>query len=434
MNKEVLEWFDNKGITPETIKQFHIQTTEDGGVAFPYTTDKHKVRYGIPNGERRFTWPKDTPAMLFNIGDVSKRNIILCEGETDTMRLRQELNGDESVGVVGIPGVSTWNAGMADDLSQAEQVFVILDNDTDYNVTKQVDDGYRQIRRDLGNKAKRVYLPKGVNDLCDFFLNYSLESLRMLIERQPRPGESRFRTLDLTKEPPEPNWIIKDLICGGDINLIIGEPGIGKSWITMGMSTAIAKCSPEFLGFPIVNPGRVLYFDEENPEDLIFHRFIKLGLDRKSADNIRFINNLGIRLDHDPSRVIDEALDFSPSLVVLDSLTRFHGQEENSAGAMADLFNSAIKPLARESGAAVVLVHHANKTDSSSSYRRARGSGDITASVDAAYDIFPVDGGLAIKSFKSRRAAQGKTHYVSIVNTKDGGVELIGMTGISGIF
>jgi hypothetical protein len=94
---------------------------------------------------------------------------------------------------------------------------------------------------------------------------------------------------------------------------------------------------------------------------------------------------------------------------------------------MAGLFNGAIKPLARETGAATVLIHHANKSDSNSSYRRSRGSGDITASVDCGFDVREVGiGSLAVANFKSRRQAQGETLYVSIVDTPQGTVELIG--------
>src|SRR6266704_2948182 len=151
----------------------------------------------------------------------------------------------------------------------------------------------------------------------------------------------------------------------------------------MALALAIANDGERFLGHVVREHGRVLYVDEENPEDLIYDRFRKLGLNMSSARNIRYLNNVGIRLDKSDADVLaEEAMDFEPALVVLDSLTRFHTEDENHAGAMAGLFHNAIKPLARETGAAVVLIHHANKTESNSSFRRSRGSGDITASVD----------------------------------------------------
>lgn len=430
----VLAWFAAKGIEPETVGHFNIQVGKDKGVIFPYD-GVDKIRYGIPTGTRSFRWEKHVSPMLFNRKEAGKSVVFLCEGETDTMRLWQALRAhDNDAGVVGLPGINTWNADMARDLAGADNVYVVLDNEADYNIARRVDEAYREIHRSLGAKARRITLPRGYNDICDFFLDHSYESFQLLVERVPQPGESRFRTLDLTQEPPMPTWVIENFICKGDLHLLIGEPNIGKSWITMAMSVAIAKGAPDFLGYKIPSPGRILYFDEENPEDLVFHRFIKLGLDKASADNIRYVSNYGLRLDHDPQIALDEALDYQPSLIVLDSLTRYHGEDENSAGAMADLFNSAIKPLARETGAAVIVIHHVNKSDSSSSFKRARGSGDITAFPDAGFDVSEVPGGLAIKNFKSRREAQSKTRYISIVDTPDGGVELLSIAGISGVF
>lgn len=205
--------------------------------------------------------------------------------------------------------------------------------------------------------------------------------------------------------------------------MFIGEPGIGKSWITMAMALSIAG-GTNFLGRS-TEKGRVLYFDEENPEDLIYHRLDKLGITKEVAKNIRYINNEGLNFSRHGDEIIEEAFDFEPTVTIIDSLTRFHNEDENNAGAMATLFNDAIKPLARQTRSAVVLIHHVNKTDSNSSYKRSRGSGDIPASIDAGFDVREIDSGvLAVANYKSRRAAQGETSYVSIRDTADGRVEL----------
>lgn len=446
MAQEVLDWFGSKGILPETVATFGIRVAGDGAIVFPYGEGLEKRRYGVPTGERSFRWQTGTTPILYNQGDIARyENIIVCEGETDTLRLWQELElldrrsgsgeATRNVGVVGLPGIETWNSDMAASLFPSKSVYVILDNDGDYRVAGRVDAAFRAIRHDLGRRARRVVLPRGVNDVCEFFEDYDIDALRLLISRQPNVGDSRFKTLDLTTEPAPPKWLVTDMICQGDIHLLIGEPGIGKSWLTMGLAVAVAEGRREFIGFPLATNGRVLYFDEENPEDLIYKRLSQLGLTEVGIENLRVVNNFGIRLDLDPTAVIDEALDFDPVLIVLDSLTRFHGQDENSAGAMADLFNSAIKPLARSTGAAVVLIHHANKTDSTSSYKRSRGSGDITASVDSGFDVHKLeDETLKIHNFKSRRSTQVDSRYVSIMDKADGSVELLGMSGISKVF
>lgn len=76
------------------------------------------------------------------------------------------------------------------------------------------------------------------------------------------------------------------------------------------------------------------------------------------------------------------------TLIALDSLTRIHTQDENAAGAMSALHNDGIKPLARDTGAAVIIIHHTNKGQGSA-YTRARGSTDIVYAMDAGIDVRP---------------------------------------------
>jgi len=435
LGESILEWFAQKGITEETVHDFGVQVEADGAVAFPYGDVGRKLRYGVPTGERSFRWPRGTDPVLFNRRDLGKGHLFLVEGETDTMRLRQELGDNPDVGVVGLPGIETWNPGMANDLRPAERVYITLDNDLDYRVAGRVDQAYRTIRADLGAKAKRVVLPRGINDVCEFFEDYDIDALRVLIERDAQPGESRFKVTDLTITPPPPRWIVDGMICQGDIHIIIGEMQAGKSWFTMAMAVAIAEGWDNFLGRKIATHGRILYFDEENPEDMVIERLQRLGLTAKGAENIRFIKDAGIRLDRDPDVVMDEALDYRPIMIVMDSLTRIHTEDENSAGSMARLFNDGIKPLARAADAAIVLIHHVNKNESNSVWKRARGSSDITNFPDSGWDMSArEDGSYQLVNFKARRQAQEGKSYLSLVDKPDGSIEFIGMGGYGDLF
>jgi hypothetical protein len=436
----VLHWFNKKGINPDTVQYFGITVSgpdDDTAIHFPYSDIEGnffgmKHRYGVLEGKRSFSWVKGLEVIPFNLREANRSTLFVCEGETDTMRLRQELGDTPDVGVLGIPGIQTWNDSWLPYFDTAETVYIILDNDEDYNVISKVDEAWLKIRRALGSRAKRVVLPKGTKDTCEFFQEYDLDALRYIVERLPATGESRFKTLDLTAEPPPVSWVLEGMICQGDIHLMIGEPSIGKSWLTMAMAIAVANPLCEsFLGHRVAKHGRVLYFDEENPEDLIYDRLSRLGLSPAIAKNIRYINNNDVRLDKNPAGVLDEALEYAPTLIILDSLTRFHTEDENNNGAMASLFHNAFKPLARETGAALVLIHHASKTDSSSGYRRARGAGDITASVDTAFDVRLLEiGSLEITTYKSRRKAQGESVYVSLSDEDDGSISLVGSMDI----
>ena len=120
-------------------------------------------------------------------------------------------------------------------------------------------------------------------------------------------------------------------------------------------------------------------------------------------------------------------------MIVLDSLTRFHTKDENNAGEMAKLFNDSINVLCRETGAAVLILHHTNKSDSNSSYVKTRGSSDIGAAIDCGIELRKTDhenNGFNLVHFKSRRTQAGGLTTVQICDTIDGKVELLTKTDV----
>ena len=413
-----------RGLTPETFDEFGV--TFDGDMAmFPYGTG---IKYRVHKGDERRMWfDKGATPDLFGMNqhDWAQPVMFLVEGESDTMRLAQEL--DEGASVLGLSGTNGWDDDYAEAFDTAETVYVILDNDTNSQAIAAADECFRQIRKSLGRKAVRLYLPKSptfVKDICEFFDNYDLDTLRMIAESAPA-GDYYYRSLNLKVPAPPVDWLVNEFIGRGDVVLWVGEPDVGKSWLMLSLAVAIADGGEKWLGHTVNHHGRVLFVDEENPEDIVRQRMERLGLKKDSADQIRYLHHQGVRLDRYPDRLLDEAVSFQPELIILDSLTRLHTGDENNAGHMAALFNDGINPLARETGATVCLLHHVNKSDATSGFGRARGSGDITASIDAGLDVRKIGNGrLNVVHFKSRRKATGGLVQASIVDTPDGRVEI----------
>lgn len=415
------DWFlEERGITKETLDRFGVRFVGKETI-FPYPTGD-KSRYFDDDGKRRFRFTKGMKPSLFGLHMPIQETVFLCEGETDTMRLAQELYDDvnsPTVSVLGLGGVDTWKDEFSKQIGHADHIFVILDNDADYNTVSQVDNSWLKIRKSLGTKARRIRLPSGVKDVCEFFADgYDVDDLRELASRNSQ-GASRFNALDLNAPALPPDWLLEGLIAMGDVTLNSGASGLGKSWLTMGLTVAVADGWEHFLGQRVHHQGRVLYFDEENPEDVVKHRLKQLGLRNKG--NVRYIWNNGIRLDRNPDVILEEALDYQPTLIVLDSLTRIHSGEENNVGDMAPLLNDCIRPLSRDTGAAVVLIHHHDK-----SANGPRGSGDILASVDGAVDCFATHQPdvFRLTLSKSRRRVKGEETYVRIKDIENDGVEL----------
>lgn len=416
---------EERGILPKTLDEFGVEFPKENEAEFPYETGT-KTRIHEDDGSRKFFFTKGaTPSLFGTLRRFGAPTLFLVEGETDCMRLEQELPLGSEAHVLAISGTNGWKDEFAVKFESAEVVYVILDNDQDSQAIGAGDETFRQIRKALGRKAVRLHLPTDVKDVCEFFDRYDLESLRMIADAAPVSG-FQYNALDLKKEAPPPTWLVNDLLGLGDVVLMVGEPGLGKSWLAMALAIAVADAGSKWLGHNLTTHGRVLYIDEENPEDIVRQRLHKLGLDVETAENLRYVHQQGVRLDRHPDRILDEAVTFDPVLIILDSLTRFHTGDENNAGAMAALFNDGVNPLARETGATVLLLHHVNKGDSTSGFGRARGSGDITASIDTGLDVRKGGSGrLNIFHFKSRRRSAGDTIQAEIVDTSDGHVDVI---------
>ncbi len=415
-------WFEyNKGINAETLEAFGVHSDNDyEWVVFPYPNGDKK-RY-IGPGKRSFASEKGLHLGLFHGPMEDASYCFIVEGETDTMRLWQE--GIHNV--YGIPGAYGLKDADADTLKQYDTIYVVLDNDADYNTEAKIEKAWTSIRSKLGPQAKRIVLPEDVKDIVEFFESYTMDTFKMIV-KDCKAGRYHYNALNLNTPPPDYRWLVDGVIAQGDTTLLVGEPNVGKSWISLSLAVAMANGDSEWIKWPLNHHGRVLYVDEENPHDVVYHRLKQLGL--KNMDNIRYLHRQGVRLDRRFDRFLDEAVSYQPSLIVLDSLTRLHTQDENNAGAMASLFNDSINVLTKETGAAIIVLHHTNKGDASSSYTRTRGSSDIGAAVDCGLEArAEAPGRFRLIHFKSRRKQAGNVTHVEIRDTPEGMVNLAPVT------
>jgi RecA-family ATPase len=204
--------------------------------------------------------------------------------------------------------------------------------------------------------------------------------------------------------------------------MLLGEPNSGKSMIAQSIASAVVRQDEVLWQTYLVKPGtaKVIYVDEENPTDVVYRRLKSFGV-QGYEDRIRYLFHQGVRLDRNADALYDEVAAFRPDLLVLDSLVRLHSKDENSSSDMAVLYNDAIKPIARELGTTVLLLHHSSKTDSTSSYKRGRGSGELTASPDVGLDIRVLgDNRFNLVTYKTRRAAKAGGTAFAIVEDNHG--------------
>lgn len=192
---------------------------------------------------------------------------------------------------------------------------------------------------------------------------------------------------------PELDFVLPGLL-PSTLGLLIAPGATGKSTLVLDIAIAIAIGRPIAGGlFPSAKPGKVVMLAGEECSRILAER-IRQMLDLSERANTDALQNLHIfpMSGESTSLVADgEATplfsDFKNAcegarLVIVDPLRRLHTGDENSSAEMS-LVVLALERIAKLSGAAVIAVHHANRSSTSdmSSQNAARGS---TALVDGA--------------------------------------------------
>ena len=132
---------------------------------------------------------------------------------------------------------------------------------------------------------------------------------------------------------PPTKWLVEKLIPEGEITILSAPPSSFKTWLILEIAGKASKGEKLFGKYKTEKVG-VLLLDEESGERQLSERFRKLGINK--SDNIHYQSLLGRKLNSD---YIEELVVYCKmheiSLVVFDSLARFHTANENDATEMA---------------------------------------------------------------------------------------------------
>ncbi len=246
-------------------------------------------------------------------------------------------------------------------------------------------------------------------------------------ERSKKPRAEAFVmdtiTLDalMAKEFPPTRYLANHLIPMGGVTAITGAPSSYKSFLMLELSRAVARGTP-FLGHFETIQGKVLIVDKENKDRLVQERFQALGeLGGTNCIEAQFTNTLYLDNPEHLAALAAYIEEKQFTLVILDSLVRFHQKDENSAKDIAVLMG-AIKQLT-SNNRAVVFIHHHRKTQfgqgSTEHGQNIRGSGDILAAVDAHLAIDREDRTLKVRQSKLRTDYEIRPFKVRVEEPQD---------------
>jgi energy-coupling factor transporter ATP-binding protein EcfA2 len=233
--------------------------------------------------------------------------------------------------------------------------------------------------------------------------------VRELIEARARGDAIEPLDLDelLSGPLPETAWRWQRWLAQGDLALLAGDPGIGKSIVMLLLADAVRR-GADFLG-ESCERGTVGLFDYENPLDEAAKRLRRVGVTAQEHEGFCLFHCPPLDLGSPAGvQAFAETVErHQLDLIVIDSLRRAApGLDENDSAAVSSVL-SPLRSLTAASGRTVVVVHHSRKRtgdNSSEANQMVRGSLDLVASVDALLYIRSKESGtFTLEHAKSRR-------------------------------
>lgn len=224
------------------------------------------------------------------------------------------------------------------------------------------------------------------------------------------------------------DWLIKDRIPAGEITLLAGDGGVGKSTIAVEIISRISTGKPSFLDPREREPGNVLILSgEEDPSRVIKPRIEKAGADMERVFVVRGgrgANRMTIGSKQFEALFSERNLE----LCIIDPMQSFVPLGMNMSA--RNQMRRAMDDLARLSekyGTTFLIICHTNKRENASGRNRISESADL---YDAARSVLIVgDAGQEnIRYISHEKSNFGPMQDTLLVSIEDGGVRLCGIT------
>jgi hypothetical protein len=222
---------------------------------------------------------------------------------------------------------------------------------------------------------------------------------RRRIDAPDSREESRAPVLlRLADVRPEPvRWLWPQRIARGKLTLLAGDPGLGKSFLTLDLAARVSRGDGWPDGTALKGPGGVVLMSaEDDPADTIRPR-----LDSAGADVQRIVLLSAVRYTDAESgkssdrqvclqtdlAALEQAIRETPDcrLVVIDPITAYLGGTDSHKNAEIRGLLAPLAELAQRYGVAILAVTHLNKAAGMSALYRAMGSLAFVAAARAVW-------------------------------------------------
>lgn len=220
-------------------------------------------------------------------------------------------------------------------------------------------------------------------------------------------------------EPEEIDWLWYPYIPASSVTSIEGDPGVGKSWLTCAIASAISTGRP----LPGQRPGRVpnrviMLNGEDSLEHTIVPRLIAM---EANLDNIIFPDRAFTLTPEGISTLEEQMRSATATIVFIDPIQLFLGSkiDMNRANEVRG-FMDGLMWAARRTKSAVIIVRHLRKAGSGTAIYRGLGSIDFTASVRSVLQVSREDDGAETRLVRHEKSNYEKFGYDFTYTIEDG--------------
>jgi archaellum biogenesis ATPase FlaH len=199
--------------------------------------------------------------------------------------------------------------------------------------------------------------------------------------------------------PKQIDWLWQDRIPLGMLTLIAGDPGVGKSFLSLYIASLVttAKKTPDNT---LPAYGSVIILSaEDSLEHVIRPRLEALGADvtkvkaircvrRKDAEGNEITDHFNIQTDRlELERVLEETPD--AKLVIIDPLSAYFGNIDTHKDSNVRSVLAPLVEMAERFGIALICILHLNKGTSSKACYRTMGSLAFPAAARTVWLVSP---------------------------------------------
>lgn len=398
----------------------------------PIKMDSGTMRYLSRKGGGNHAYIPHRVQTALESGDPNEP-IFITEGEKKAAKAT--LDGFPCVALAGVWCFKDKHTDFLPELGAHEwegrRVYIVYDSDA--SEKPHVREAESRLAKELSGRGAEVYVvrvpgePDGSkNGLDDFLCRHGAENFRKLVDKA-RPATEPYKeaTPDIRLKPisakdlpdieiPETLW--GGILYPGCVTQLNAEPGAGKSTVAYNIAGLGAQ-GRDFVGEPFPRAIKTLYVDLETPQWLRRQKIESICGERPEGFYL-LVGNDDLNLARDIDDLISLCKEGKYDLVILDTQSKVLGLRDENDNSEANRVAAMLTRLTRETGAAILLIHHTSKGGNSKDVYRGRGASALAGSVDIVCNLDVLDADtIKLSITKSRVPAE----FQSITMLKAGG-------------